>query len=351
MKKRLSIILTILSILVLASGCSAGEKPDKVVSEFIEAMKEFDFELMSTKINPEARGEMDEIEDIYGEDGSLENYFIEYVEGNAKKITYTINESEVDENKAKVNVSFEYVDGAPLFKATFAEYMKEIFALAFSNMDEEITDEQYSEIFIKSMEEQSELIEETFTEKTLDVECMKIEDEWYINEPSDEILDVLMSNMMSTMDELDNFDDEGTEIDEEDVNLIEKNIGDEIELKTLKIKVTSVEETDILTSEYGEDILAKEDTKFVLVDMEVTNITNSELVFPDDFMLIDNEEREFRTYSDSIGAVDNYLNYRDLPPSIKEEGQLIYEVPKDSLNYYTIMGKADTNDVYKIILN
>lgn len=356
MNKKISVISIMVCIILLFVGCSAGDKPEDTVSEFIEAMKDFDLESMASNINPEDRGEMEDIESLREEEDSMEKYFVDYIESNAKKITYEIKESEIDGDKAVVSVDIKHVDGGPLFRATFEDYMKEVFEVAFTDLDGEITDEEYNEMFISSMEKQSELIEETFTEKTLEFNCIKIEDEWYIDDPSDEILDVVMANMLSIMEEIDeSFDlDEEDDFDEfsmdEDVNIIEKGVGDEIELKTINFKITNVEEKDTLTPEYGSEVSAKEGAKFVVVGMEVTNTTKSEFTFPDDFMLIDSEDREFKSYSDSIGVLDDYLIQRDLPPSIKEEGHLVYEVPEDSADYYTVMGKADTKDLYKVIL-
>lgn len=254
-----------------------------------------------------------------------------------------------------MSVDFKYVDGAPLFKATFREYMKEAFSLAFT--EGELTDEEYSEMFIAAMEKESKSIEETFVEKTLDINCIKVDDEWYVDEPDEEILDIAMSNMMSAIEEMDesfDFEDEETAIDieeiEEEKNLIEKSIGEEAELKTLNLKVTKVEDSKKLTSEYGEDVLAKEATKFVLVSIDAVNLTKAEIEFPGDLKLIDNQDREFSIYSESIGAIDDYLEYRDLGPSIKESGRLLYEVPEDSTDYYILVEKEGTDDVYKFIL-
>src|SRR5699024_2501075 len=126
---------------------------------------------------------------------ALEVYFLDYIKSNAKKITYEIKESKIDGDNATVAVDFKYVNGGPLLKATFGEYMKEAFASAFTG--KELTDEENSEIFISAMEAQSEKMEETFTEKTLNIECVKIEDNWYIDDPSDELLDVIMSGILS----------------------------------------------------------------------------------------------------------------------------------------------------------
>lgn len=100
-----------------------------------------------------------------------------------------------------------------------------------------------------------------------------------------------------------------------------------------------------------EDVTAKEGTKFVILSMEVTNTTKSEIEFPDSLVLTDKEERQFNTYSDSYMAIGDSLEYQDLAPSIKESGRLVYEVPEDSSDYYMIIRKAETDDAYKIILN
>lgn len=238
--------------------------------------------------------------------------------------------------------------------------MKGIFTLAFTNKD--MTDEENSEIFISTMEEQSKLVKESFVEKILDVKCIKVDNQWYIDNPSDEILDVVMSNMISVTEDIDDSfnlsEDESSDesstvveqIEADNKNIIEKNVGDEITLATIKIKVTKVEEAQKLTSDYGSPISAKEEAKFVLLSMDITNITKAGITTPDGILLIDDQEREFNTYSDSMFAIDDNLDYRDLSPSIKETGRFIYEVPEDSSSYHIIIGKAGTDDVYKIIL-
>lgn len=206
MKKKISIVLLSMLVLVLAVGCS-GDKPEATVAEYIEAMKDFDVDGMVSKVNPKKRADLNEFNELYNEEDSMEKYFLDYIESNAKKIKYEINDSEIDGDKASVNVDFKYVDGAPLFKATFAEYMKEMFAIAFTDLEQEITEEEYGRVFVDTMEEQRNIIEETFTEKNLDIELIKIEDQWYIDEVSKELLDVAMTNILSVGEELeDSFD-------------------------------------------------------------------------------------------------------------------------------------------------
>lgn len=136
----------------------------------------------------------------------------------------------------------------------------------------------------------------------------------------------------------------------EDMQTIEKAVGDEIALATMNLKVNSVEEKQILNPSYGSPKVAKEGTKFIVVGMDVINTTNSAFDFSPDLIVVDNKEREFSTYSDSIGAIDKYLNYRELSPSVEETGYLIYEIPSDGTNYSLMVAKAGTKELYKIVL-
>lgn len=85
MNKKVGISLIIICVLMLSIGCSAQDKPEKVVSEYINAMKGFDFEIMSSKINPKDKESREEVSSLYeeGED-SIEKYFLDYVKSNAK---------------------------------------------------------------------------------------------------------------------------------------------------------------------------------------------------------------------------------------------------------------------------
>ena len=123
--------------------------------------------------------------------------------------------------------------------------------------------------------------------------------------------------------------------------IIDKTIGDEITLTLGKIKVTSVRESQTLTSKYGTPRTAKNEAKFVIVGLDVTNITNSSYSFPVDeaIGLSDSKGREFTTYSESIGSIDDYLNYRELAPSVTESGFVVYEIPLDSDSYSLITSK------------
>lgn len=131
-----------------------------------------------------------------------------------------------------------------------------------------------------------------------------------------------------------------------------KGVGDEIVLATIKFKVNAVSERNTISSSnpYNQPLNAREGAKFVVVDMSITNLTKANTTFPSDaFTLVDNQDRQF-TPIIAIGHIDNYLDGRNLSPSISERGVIVYEIPTDATGYWFLVAKAGTSEAYKVIL-
>lgn len=130
---------------------------------------------------------------------------------------------------------------------------------------------------------------------------------------------------------------------------INEKIGDEATLDTGKILVNSVNETQTLSSTYGNPAVAAQGTKFVVINLTLTNITNSQYTFsPDDaFALVDNKGREYRVFSNNL---DTDLTYKGLSPSVPVTGTLVYQIPSDATGYNLVTSKASTKELYKIVL-
>lgn len=140
------------------------------------------------------------------------------------------------------------------------------------------------------------------------------------------------------------------EAKKENLITIDKAIGEDVSLATMNLRINKVDEKQTISSSHSSPKVATEGTKFVVVNMDVTNTTDSEFSLSPDFLLVDNQDREFSTYSDSIGNIDKYLNYRSLSPSIKETGVLVYQIPADSTSYSMVIAKDGTKELYKIAL-
>lgn len=131
--------------------------------------------------------------------------------------------------------------------------------------------------------------------------------------------------------------------------IVEKKLGEEIDITKMKITVNKSEEKNSISSTYGAKS-AKEGTKFVVVGMNVTNTTDGKFNFSpnDTLQLVDSQNRKYETYEDTIMNIDNYLDVRDLSPSIAESGVLVYEIPNDSNSYGILIDKDGANERYRV---
>lgn len=133
-------------------------------------------------------------------------------------------------------------------------------------------------------------------------------------------------------------------------NFIKKSMGEEVSTKTFKLKVNSATEKPTIVSSYGTPKVATEGAKFVVVSMDVTNLTNDKFMFsPDDALsLADDSGKKYKTYEDTIGNINDYLNVQDLSPNIIKKGVIVYEIPQATNIYDLFIENEGTNDVYQI---
>ncbi len=107
---------------------------------------------------------------------------------------------------------------------------------------------------------------------------------------------------------------------------------DTIKFSTQDLKVNSIHSAPTLSSEYSPPWIAKEGTKFIVVDHAVTNTTNNPFMY-DPLQLFDKDGKRYEASSDAIGNVDNYMNSRTLAPGVPETGVTVYIVPVDSKDF------------------
>lgn len=137
--------------------------------------------------------------------------------------------------------------------------------------------------------------------------------------------------------------------------VVMKNIGDEITIGPLTFKINSVTEQKTISSKYSSPVSAKNKAKFIVLNMSLINegVSNATF-FPNNFfrLMDDEKKRDYTTYNQTIGNIDEYLEMRDLGPGIEETGFLVYEIPETITRYGFFaydesMGKL----TYYIILN
>lgn len=132
----------------------------------------------------------------------------------------------------------------------------------------------------------------------------------------------------------------------------ERKMGEDIVLQNLTFKINSFRETNTLTARYSSPKQARQGAKFVVVDLDVTNTTTTPFTasLDDSLRLIDKQEREFKIYDDMIGNIDNYFSYRELAPSLYENGVIVYEIPTDSEQYILTVFEQDLSKIYVVKL-
>jgi hypothetical protein len=131
--------------------------------------------------------------------------------------------------------------------------------------------------------------------------------------------------------------------------------GETGELSTLNIKINNFGKTDTLSSVFGET-KSKENTIFILVDADFINTSKDTFtMYSDGIKLIDKNGVKFDTYlassGGSIGIEKTGIDGRDLGNGIKENGILVYEVPKSFEPYALEIEKLNTNQnlIFEIV--
>lgn len=350
--RKLTGLLIIIGMIII-TGCTNTPSPNPTVSSFIEAGKKFDLTKMAELVNPSNLSSKEKVADLLkvGEAGANQpqQYFLDYFKENAAKITYSVTGSKIEKNQATFTVDFKYIDGEPLLKAVLRDAFSQAFSLASKGV--KLKDEEMEKMLIAAMQKHKPIIQESYMEKSVDVRLIKVDRQWYIEQPSDELLDVFISNFVSVANELNkdlriSSNSSGQQVTtafmdqakKENLTIIPKTVGDEIILASLNLKVTTVEERQT------------NGAKFVIINVDVTNKTNNAFIFPPDLTVIDNKNREFKTYSNSINTIDNCLDNRKLSPGITENGNWLYELPSDAASYKLYVRKSGTKELFEILL-
>lgn len=203
MKKKLfSIILA--SILVISLvGCNnstnstssaKSAKPEDAVEVFLKNTENLDFDEMSKDINPDSKDTLDELKDMESDDTSL----MEYFRKNAPKMTYEIKDSKVDGDNATVTVDFEYIDGTYAFEDASSKLVEEV--LNQAEDEKEMTDDETQTFFSDAVNNYES--EDIFTKKTIEIDCIKKGDKWYVKDINDDLYNVITCNYQSYFDSI-----------------------------------------------------------------------------------------------------------------------------------------------------
>lgn len=346
MKSRMIMSGVLVLLICFLSACMFGSGPEKTVSNFCKAMKEFDIEGMKEYTDEDAN----DFNDAMDSENDNVSYLMDYFKENAKKLSYVVNDAQINDKTAVVPVEFTYQNASEVFRATLKKVLSETMASAFSG--EEMSDAEMEALFISAFNEGKENNQPASSKTTINFSCEKTENGWIITDVKDEVYNVMTCGFQGVGKEIsDAFNGSSDETTTEETTAKEirfdKGIGDLVTLATIKIKFTGYKETDTLRPEYGDPVRAKDGCKFVIVNAEIENITKSTLDFDaSSIPIYDDKDREYQFYDDAIWGLDDVLLYESLAPNIVEKGVFVYEVPTDALSYVIVLGKTGTDEFY-----
>lgn len=119
------------------------------------------------------------------------------------------------------------------------------------------------------------------------------------------------------------------------------DIGAEVKYATQTLRVNSVKTEKIINS-YGEAYVADTGTKYLIVDMTVTNTTKEPLTF-DSFNLLSDDGELAQSTTDVVVYGENSIRSKTLNPRVPVTGTDIFVIPEDlhTTNIGSMRGSSD----------
>ena len=98
------------------------------------------------------------------------------------------------------NVEVQYVDGIDALESAVIKLLKESFAGTFSG--DEMSDEEIQEVVSTALTNYQSEHGDEFVTTSIVLECIKIDNKWYIDDLDDDFLNVIFCNFVSFMDSI-----------------------------------------------------------------------------------------------------------------------------------------------------
>lgn len=197
MKKKLFSIIIAALLLVSMIGCSSS-KPENAVNTLMKNAQKFDIDGIKETLRPELRDNDIATEGLDSDETM--NLYLDYFKDNAKKIKYSIGDIVVDNDFASVNVEVQYVDGIDALESAVIKLLKESFAGTFSG--DEMSDDEMQEVVSTALTNYQSEHGDEFVTTSIVLDCIKIDNKWYIDDLDDDFLNVIFCNFVSFMNSL-----------------------------------------------------------------------------------------------------------------------------------------------------
>lgn len=196
--KKITAILCIFALLFSLTAC-AQAKPEDTVNKFCNAMKTFDLETI--KACTADSFEKGDLEEISG--NGMPQQFEELLKTWAFAMEYTVGTAAIEEETAKVPVTFTYPDHSEAISKAFGSLFVALLMESLGGESSELTDEHFNEVFMQCIDEA--LAKETEAAPlTLETELdlVKVGKEWKISGAPENLFDVMTGNVLNAFKEI-----------------------------------------------------------------------------------------------------------------------------------------------------
>lgn len=204
MKRIVKIAIALCLCLSLVS-CSKNE-PQKVVDGFLNAVKHRDFKKAAQYYG----ADIDELSDSFDELSEqaesvspavrkMLNKFIDKLTG----FEYDILQTKIDGDKAEVNVRIKTYDFGSLVSKFMSDYLLESIGLAFSGADQTEVERKIVDLLNDMIDEMKD---KDYVETTT-FYLTKKDNKWIIDKLPNTVLNVLMGNLYSVLDDVEDMFD------------------------------------------------------------------------------------------------------------------------------------------------
>lgn len=230
-------LIIFILILVLAIGGGAGfyfyqrQQPRKAVEQFLDSMKNMDFDTMESMIQSSDLSALDNA-DI--RNAAYTDFFSEI----NKKMTYKItkNRFDIQNGTASVTAHITYIDGTNIYKATITEFLRQIVSNAYAG--NQLSEDETQEKLASILNEQAKKVEsDVFSETDITYPVIKTSSGWKIVSLDDETVKIMSANFKSVEEEINNSLNNSENEDSSSSTAPEASADDTLNLTTDKFTI------------------------------------------------------------------------------------------------------------------
>lgn len=208
LQKKIKFLFSFLFILLLVpllTGCTS--KSEKVFNSFMNAVTNFDIDaIKSYGIGTSEDAPIETY--LESEDERYTELFQNYYKDKAAKIQYTIDSVKENGNSYLLTVTIKFVNSGPVYTAMIEKSIE----LGFSGASEDEIYEETKNIFNAS--------NDVFIEKTFNVYINNTNGEWYIEDPNNNLLNVILANSYDTLTSINSLSEEEPSEEVTDIDIL-----------------------------------------------------------------------------------------------------------------------------------